>query len=514
MRDQIAHLMGIDIGTTGTKVAVYTDRGQIVRRAYRSYELQYSDDRVEIDPEIWWRAVVDCLHEILSDGLLEPSSIECLGVSSTNALIVLDGNARPLTGAIMQLDQRASGLVRTIETDLGSEMVGAVTGNRIVSGAFWGPTLLWLRLNLPEVFQSASYFFCPHSYIVFKLTNEYTIDHSRAATTMLYDIKGHEWNESMCTYFGVDKRLLPTIFKSDTIVGNVSERAGRETGLAENTQVICGCMDSLASQIGLGSSQNNVDALVIGTVGRFCVETPKYDLRFLTTNSLDLKSFFTTSPINAAGMSYRWLKSILVPQRSGDAAGMGGPTDEYEEMDKCASESPVGANGIIYHPYLTGERSPIWNPNAKGSYIGLAVRHTRNDIIRATLEGTGYALYQNMLIIENDLDHRVHTLHAGGGGSRSSLWMQIISDVLGKEISVPKEEDVETLGIAILAGEAIGRYENVGTGIAQCVRIARTFTPDKSAHWSYMQYFDLYARFYEVNKGFYDRLAKTQRALR
>ncbi len=506
----MAYLMGIDVGTAGTKVSVYTDDGRNLKRAYRSYELIYSADSVEMDPEVWWRAVGECLREIFRDDLIKPSDIECIGVSSTNALIILDAKERPLTAAIMQLDQRASGLVSKIENDLGSELVGAITGNRIVSGAFWGPTLLWLRVNLPEVFNGARYFFCPHSYIVYKLTNVYTIDHSRAATTMLYDINAHEWNETMCDYLGVEKGLLPPIVKSDKVVGTVTRKAGSETGLSEKTRVICGCMDSLAAQIGLGASKNDVDALVIGTVGRFCIETPKYDLRFMTTPSLDLRSFFTMSPINAAGMSYRWIRSILFPKDDVDSGVRDVSNDEYILMDKCASKSRVGSNGIIYHPYLLGERSPIWNPNAKGSYVGLTARHTRNDIIRATLEGTGYALFQNMLIIEKDLNHQMHVLHAGGGGSKSFIWMQILSDILGKEICVPAEEEAETLGIAILSGEAINRYENVEKGTERCVRIARKFSPDSSAHSSYMQYFGLYSQFYDISYSFYDSLARIE----
>ena len=508
----MAHLMGIDVGTTGTKVSVYNHRGENLKRAYKGYELLYSPDRVEMDPELWWRAVSESLNEIFSDGSVKASEIECLGVSSTNALIVLDSNKRPLTAAIMQLDQRAAGQVSIIEKDLGSELVGAITGNRIVAGAFWGPTLLWMRMTLPEVFHRASYFFCPHSYIVFKLTDAYTIDHSRAATTMLYDINTHEWNETMCNYFGVDRSLLPPIAQSDKVVGTVTRKAERETGLSEKTKVICGCMDSLAAQIGLGSSRDGVDALVMGTVGRFCVETPKYDLRFMTTPSQDLRSFFTMSPINAAGMSYKWIKNILFPELDVERAATRA-SDEYQVMDGCASRSPVGANGIIYHPYLSGERSPIWNPNAKGSYIGLTVRHTRNDIIRATLEGTGYALLQNMIIIEKDLDHEVGILHAGGGGSRSSIWMQILSNVLGKEVYVPVEEEAETLGIAILSGQAINLYENIASGTARCVHISRRFSPDPLAHSRYMQYFELYSQFYQISYSFFENLAKMEHGI-
>ncbi len=506
-------LMGIDVGTTGTKVCVYSETGKNLERAYRSYELRYSLDRVEIDPEIWWSAVCECIREILEDGSICASDIVSVGVSSTNALIILDNDHKLLTTGIMQLDQRASGLVRVIERDLGDDFVGEITGNRIVSGAFWGPTLLWLRINLPQTFGSARYFLCPHSYIVYKLTNEYTIDHSRAATTMLYDIRGHAWNDEMCGYFGIDKRLLPPIHMSDAIAGEVTTEAGRETGLSLKTKVICGCMDSAAAQIGLGCLKNQADALVIGTVGRFCIESVKYDLRFMTTTSLDTEKYLVMSPINAAGLSHRWLKKILFTDRVRAGTTDSDGSDEYQEMDKAALESTPGANGIIYHPYLAGERSPIWNPNAKGSYIGLTSRNTRSDIIRATLEGTGYALYQNMLIIENDLDHAVHLIHAGGGGSRSPVWMQILSDILGKEIRVPIEEDVETLGIAILSGEAVHVFKDIGAGIAQCVKIGKKFHPSSPAHSYYMRYFDLYRKFYGLNRDFYDSLAKMQQGI-
>ncbi|WP_075618860.1 xylulokinase [Paenisporosarcina indica] len=492
------YLAGIDVGTTGTKVTIYDETGNIMDSGYSEYALSKPQQYwVELNPFVWWDAVCQSFRDIFRRGTVSSCDIKAIGVSSTNALVLLNESGHPVMPAIMQLDQRASSLVDDIKRDIGEDYVLEKTKNRIASGAFWGPTILWLKLNHENDLNRVSRFMTPHSFINFKLTNSYSIDHSRASTTMLYDVDSKSWDPKLCTYFGIEKNLLPPIQKPVDIIGSVTKDAAKLTGLEVGTPVIAGCMDSLAGHIGLGSTQSTA-SLILGSVGRICFNSLETDNRFMNVTNSVQSSMFSMTPTNSTGISYKWIKELLFDESTCKQSKI------YQQMDDMASKSSIGARGLIYHPYISGERSPIWNPKATGSFFGMTTEHKKEDFIRAVLEGVGYSLAHNYKIMKEELGVEFQCLHASGGGAKSDIWLQTLSDILGVSIKVPHNSDSETLGVAILAGISIGLYADDADGINQIVSFKKLYKPNCKNHEIYQEYLNMYISIYEKNKNLYD----------
>jgi xylulokinase len=497
-------LMGIDVGTTGLKIGCYSIGGQLVDRAYREYSLSFlRPGWVEMDPETWWDACCEALHEIFSRGRVHPLDVAGIGITCTNSLVLMDNDKRVVRPAIMQLDQRAAATAEKLKQELGEESVFQRTGNRISSGAFWGPALGWLKEHEPQVLKQSRYYLVPTSFLVLKLADVYCIDHSRATSTMLYDIHRKTWDRELCHAFSIPLDDLPPIFRSSDPVGSVSSKGALATGLMEGTPIIAGAMDTIGALVGLGSGSTS-GALIMGTVGRICIETDHLDDRFMNTVNADATRKICMTPINSAGVSYKWLKNLIF-----EAEIQG--KNLYEFMDQIAEGVKPGAEGVLFLPYLSGERSPIWDPHACGSFLGLKLHHTKAHLIRAVLEGVGFALAHNYEILNRDCGIDLQILCAGGGGAASCLWMQIVSDILGKPMCIPEELEAETKGAAFLVGLGNGLIRpDDATVIQEWAKFARRIQPDPQTHAFYQQILPIYKEFYDQNKSLFSRLQQVQ----
>jgi len=485
-------LAGIDIGTTGLKVSFYTEHGLMVDRSYREYALSLPQDAyVEFDPHLWWSHVCDALQEIFSRGKVKAEKVKGIGITCTNALIIMDAEQQILRPAIMQLDQRATTQVHQLIEQLGHEWIFHKTGNRIASGAFWGPTLLWLKQHEPLTFDRIRYYLVPTSFLGFCLTGVYSIDHSRASSTMLYNIYDRRWDNELCQLFSIQPKFLPSIYSSSEVIGFVHAEAAMRTGLQPGTPVIAGAMDTIGAWVGLGVEPGS-GALIMGTVGRICVENEHLDLRFMNTVQDAASPTISMTPVNSAGISMKWLKRVLFSDHPVNGI--------YEVMDRMAEPIQRGAEGLMYVPYLTGERSPIWDPQANGSFLGLQLKHQKAHFIRAVLEGVGFALAHNDGILKEECGINPSYLYAGGGGARSRLWMQIISDILGKRLLIPGELETETKGAAMLAGVGVGLFSDLASLRKKWVRMEMQIIPEPDAHSFYLKALPIFKEYYINNK--------------
>jgi xylulokinase len=486
-------LVGIDVGTTGLKVAFYTTDGQLVDRAYREYSLSFPQHGwVEIDPEVWWEQLCDCMKEIKARGKADPAQVAGIGITCTNSLVLLGADTNPLMPAIMQLDQRSVSQAEAIKNEYGEQWVFGKTGNRVSSGAFWGPALQWVRENQPALYKQARFLLVPTGYLVLRLTGVYSIDHSRATTTMLYNIHENSWDSELCAMFGLTADMLPPIYKSHEVAGVVNEQGESAAGFLAGTPVIAGAMDTVGALAGMGVGKEN-GALIMGSVGRLCIESDQLDIRFMNTVNCDALRKLIMTPVNCAGVSYKWAKNIFFcdyPDQS----------NIYETMNQVAEAAAPGADGLIYMPYLTGERSPIWDPNATGSFIGMTMNHGRQHFLRAVLEGVGFALAHNYQILVNELHIDPPFLIAGGGGAHSRLWMQIISDMLGKPICIPHALETETLGAAMLTGVGVGLFSGLSEVKGSWVSVSEQVTPSMDVNAVYQPLLEKFKRIYETNK--------------
>ncbi|GAB7056169.1 xylulokinase [Paenibacillus sp. YK5] len=482
-------LVGIDVGTTGLKVALYTLNGQLVARAYREYSLSFPQNGwAEIDPEIWWEQLGDCMKEIRSQNGVDLKAVAGIGITCSNSLVLLNADQQAVLPAIMQLDQRAVRQAEAMKSEYGQEWVFQKTGNRVSSGAFWGPSLQWVRENRPSLYRQAQFFLVPTGFLVLRLTGVYSIDHSRATTTMLYNIHEKNWDAELCHVFGLSPEALPPIYPSHEMVGTIHKEGERATGLPAGTPVIAGAMDTVGALAGMGTGPDT-GALIMGSVGRLCIESNELDIRFMNTVNYDASSSLIMTPVNSAGVSYKWAKQLFFSEDQG-------PGNIYKKMDRMTQAIAPGAEGLIYMPYLAGERSPIWDPHATGSFMGFTMKHGKGHFLRAVLEGVGLALAQNHEILKAELNIDPPFLMAGGGGAGSQVWMQIISDMLGKPLYIPEKLETETMGAAMLTGVGVGLFSDLSQVNKDWVRVSETVMPRMDVN---AQYRELLSRFKTIS---------------
>jgi xylulokinase len=474
-----AALLGIDIGTTGCKTAAYTLDGFAIAQSYYEYRLRHPKRGwAEEDPQEWWQAVAQTTRNVAAGTEKKGYEIIAVGVSCTNALVCVDSDGNPLLPAIMQLDQRSAPQAAWIRENLGAEHVLAITGNRIAAGSFSAPIIRWIRENAPEVYRRIYKFLVPAGFIVQRLTGEFTIDYSRASATMLFDIRKRQWSTAMCEALAVDREKLPELFSSSAVVGKITPLASGCTGLKPGVPVVAGCVDTVSAAIGAGAIEENQTFGVLGTVGRICVVTSgsRFDPRMMNFCHGAPERWLTNAAINAAGASLRWFRDTFFQVEAATAVQNG--ISPFDLLTKEAETAQPGAGGLVYLPYLSGERSPLWTANARGVIYGLTLSHTRADIIRGLLEGVGYAIRQNLMIIRQEYKVSFERITLAGGGAKSKLWRQILADIIRADVQIPEVLETEALGSALLAGTGCGAYPNLAGAIQRAVRIDDTVSFD------------------------------------
>ncbi|MEA4994195.1 MAG: FGGY family carbohydrate kinase [Oscillibacter sp.] len=476
-------LAGIDVGSTGLKVSLFLETGERLHYAYREYSLEYQgEDQVVIDPALWWDSLCSCIQEL--SACCDLRQLRGLGISHANAMVLSDSEARPLFKAIMQLDKRGQSMTAVIADEFGNDDVFSITGNNNAAGFVWGPTLKWLSIFEPEKYRQIRYLFNPSSYLVMRLSGIYCMDHTRAATTMLYDIHQGQWSSRLCQFFGLSEECLPPLHRSSDVVGYTTGAGGLPSGIP----VVAGAMDTMAAVVGLGSGQTE-NALIMGSVGRFVLASSQLDRRFLNTVLPDRSSFISMTPVNHGGIAVRWARNLLFSNRSpGESC--------YDRLDELAAAKAPGAGGLMFFPYLTGASCPRWDNGIRGAYLNVKAFHDTGDFARATMEGVGYTLAEGLNILQNEVGIRAGRIYCGGGGARSRVWTQILSDIFGVELIIPEYLETETIGCAILAG--------IGAGILSpqdliswnhAVRVVR---PNQDNHQFYQSLLEKFTRSHQL----------------
>lgn len=467
-------LAGIDVGSTGLKVALFSEQGQRLHYAYREYSLSFlGGGQVVIDPNCWWECLCSCLKEL--SGQCDLRQVAGIAVSHANAIILADAQMQPISPAIMQLDKRGAAMVPVIERDIGSDEIFRITGNNNTDGFVWGPTLKWLAVNQPEDYKRVRYLFNPSSYLLMRLTGVYCMDHTRAATTMLYNPYKGEWDPDLCRYFGLTMEQMPPLHKSSDIVGTTL--ADPATGLPAGIPVAAGAMDTMAAMVGLGSGRQE-NALIMGSVGRFVLAPRHLDRRFLNTVMPDRSASASMTPVNNAGIAVRWARDILFSNRpQGESC--------YDKLDHAAAAVSPGADGLLFMPYLTGASCPLWDSSVRGAFLHMEAYHKAGHLARAVLEGVGYTLADSFRILHDEVGISDSPIYCGGGGSRSRVWMEILCNIFGQELIIPENLETETIGCAILAGMGTGVLSK--NDLATWNRAVRKITPDPKVHRFYTE---------------------------
>ncbi|RJQ52447.1 MAG: hypothetical protein C4530_19045 [Desulfobacteraceae bacterium] len=507
MKKHAPLLLGIDIGGTGSKAGVFTLDGKRIGEGYGEYRMISTvPGQAEHDAEAWWQATVKAVRDAVRD--VSAESILAVGIGCTNGLIAVDKAARPLRPAIMLWDQRALPEVEKIRNRLDARDVFEVCGNPVAPGAYSLPTILWLKDHEPDTFRAAHRLMVPGGYLAARLTGEFTIDYSRACTTLLFDIRRKRWHTPFFDALELDPEKLPRPEASDTVIGAVTAEAAELTGLKKGTPVIAGCMDTIGASLGSGIIEHGECFVIMGTAARVSgpLGKPIFDHRFMNCTHVIPERWQYIGAINGVGSSLRWIRDTFcqMEQKVAEFSGQ----DVYDLITAQAVQAPPGSKGLLFLPYISGERTPIWNPYARGVFFGVTLGHNRNDFLRSALEGASFAIRHVVEILETDLGLNISEIKIGGAAAKSAVWNQIISDILGKTVISLTQSHTEVLGAAVLAGVAIGAYSDYPAALKRTVVTGREFQPEQRAHDAYDRLFPMYIRLYQEVQHHFEELAR------
>ena len=470
-------LLGVDIGTSGTKAVLFTPDGRAAAEASRGYPMaQPRPGWAEQDPALWWDAVCACLRELTDRPDIDPREIVSLGLSGQmHGLVLLDADSRPTAPAILWCDTRVVAECAEIERIVGVERLVAITGNRALTN-FTAPKYLWMRRHHPDAVARARCILVPKDYIRLCLTGQYAAEPSDACGTLLYDTGGFVWSDELCRALDIDRALLPPLVSSSAVAGYLTPEAAAATGLPAGLPVVGGAGDNAAAAVGVGAVTHGRAFTTIGTSGNVYAHTNEYRAdpagRFHTFCSAVDGEWVYLGAIQAAGLALRWFRESFCGTLDAEAAAAG--LDPYTLLDREAAALPPGSDGLFFLPYLMGERTPHLDPAARGCFIGLRPTHGRAAMARAVMEGVTFAL-ADCLALFDEMGVRVDDMAACGGGGRSPLWRQMLADTFNCSIAEPASREGAALGAALLGGVGVGLYPSIPAACdAACTTVSRT----------------------------------------
>lgn len=498
-RDSGPFILAVDLGTTAAKAGVYTLDGQELGTATAEYPTTYPHPTwAEQDPRHWWEAAIATIRGSIEQAQVRPEAVKVVSISGqAPSCVAVDGQGNPLRPAILWIDRRATEEVNWIAEHIGADTVHRISGNYI-DGYFGGPKWLWFRNKEPELFKRTWKILQAHSYVIFKLSGAVVTDFSHAGLcSPCFDLRRKEWSQEMCEALGIPISMLPELAPSHQVIGKVHAEGARASGLAAGTPLVTGGGDFACATLGCGVIEVGQAAQMLGTAGNLLVpmgKTLEPDPRLLNTIHVT-GDYLTLGSVYAGGV-IRWFRDQLGEPEVAEGKKLN--KSAYRLLDEKAAKIPPGAEGLIFLPYLMGERTPIWDPYARGVYMGLTPYHTRAHMYRAALEGVAFAFRHMVEIIEQQ-GVRIEEVIAVNGGAKSALWRQIFADVLGARIHYYAGGLATLLGDVVLAGVGAGYFSSFDV-VKQWQEIVETQEPNPLVGDLYARYYALYRRVYQQLK--------------
>jgi len=485
------YILAIDIGTSACKVAVFDRLGNVLAAETRSYPVYYSfPGYAEQKPGEWWASACEAIRDIFSSGKIAPSDIKTVGVDGQSwSCIIVDKHGQVLFDNPIWMDTRAEGICAEVKQRVDKAAMFEICGNPF-EPMYTTPKILWFKRNFPEIFKSAYKVLQSNSYIVYKLTGELSLDSSQGYGLHCFDMHKGKWDSALVETLGIPMGLLPDISEPWDIVGHITQDAARATGLLAGTPVVAGGLDAACSTLGGGVCEPGQTQEQGGQAGgmSICLDRCITHKKLIMGRHVVPNRWILQGGTVGGGGALKWLREVMLPGIS------------FSEMSELATQSRPGSNGLIFLPYMSGERSPIWDKSAKGVFFGLDYAKSRCDIIRAVMEGVAFSLLHNIKTAE-EAGAYAGSMHSVGGSANSSVWMQIKSDVTGKPMRVPSSDTATTLGAAMLAGIGVGIYESCQDAIACTAQMKASYEPNMQNHEIYRRYYDVYLELYENLKG-------------
>jgi len=503
----IKYLLAHDLGTSGNKATLYTTDGVLVKSIVYSYDTSYFNNNwAEQDSNDWWKAVCSTTREILEG--IDRTAVAAVSFSGQMmGCLCVDREGRPLRKSIIWADQRSVREMNDIRDRIGDQRFYRITGHRI-SVSYTLQKLLWIKNNEPEVYENTYKVLNSKDYILYKLTGRFVTDYSDGTGTNMVDLNTLKWSDEIISTMGIDGDKLPELRESTYVVGGVTAEAAGETGLAEGTPVVCGGGDGVCAAVGAGCVKEGIAYNVVGSSSwiSLATEKPIYDERMRTFNWAHIVPGYVApcGTMQAAGVSYNWLKNQICTSEAAEAKERG--ISPYEIINQEIEKSPAGAKGLLFLPYLLGERSPRWNPNARGAFIGLTIEHKREDILRSVLEGITLNLNVILDVFKQHSD--IKEIIAIGGGARGKVWRQIMADVYGVRILKPNHlEEATSMGAAVTGGVGAGIFKDFNV-IDRFIKIEDIQEPMEKNSKKYRQLMPIFEDSYSSLVNVYERLAE------
>ena len=495
------YLLGLDSSTTATKALIIDEKGDVlgVSSSEYTYDTPYPL-WTEQHPDLWWQGTVNSINVLLHDLRIDPKEIVGIGVTGQmHGLVLLDKQGEVLRPALLWNDQRTGDQCHTVRSLVGKKKLIAITGNDALTG-FTAPKIVWVQEEEPDLYAKAAHIVLPKDYVRYKLTGELATDKAGAAGTLLFDLAQRDWSTNVLEALNINRSLLPQTFEGTAITGTITTEAAKATGLPAGIPVVGGGGDQAAQAVGVGAVHEGIVALTLGTSGVIFASS--------NTPAIEpdgrLHAFCHAVPdrwhmmgvmLSAAG-SFRWYRDTTAPDIP------------FAELSSEAADVSPGSDGLIFLPYLTGERTPHPDPYARGAFVGLTVRHERKHLTRAVLEGVGFGLRDSFTLIEGSGLPKAEQVLISGGGAKSPAWRQILADILHAELSTVNTAEGAAFGAALLAGVGTGMWPDIDSAHKEVIRVTGITTPNPEAAEQYDLFYKLYRELYPALKPANDAISQ------
>ena len=505
----MAYLLGIDVGTTGTKTLLIDEDGGVIASATIEYPMYTPRPQwAEQDPEDWWQATITSVRRVLRSAKISADDIAGIGLTGQmHGMVMLDAQGKVLRPCIMWNDQRTAEQCEWIMSTIGHERFLELTLNPALAG-FTAPKIIWAREHEPEVYAQAAKVLLPKDYVRYRLTGVYATEVSDASGTVLLDVSRRAWSETVLEELDIPREWLPQVYESTEITGKITAEVAELTGLRAGTPVVGGAGDQAASAVGTGIVAPGLVSVTLGTSGVVFAytDTPSRDPegRLHTFCHAVPEKWHVMGVTLSAGGSLRWFRDTLGLAEKNVAYLSG--VDPYDILIAEAANAPAGCEGLLFLPYLTGERTPHADANARGSFVGLTLRHDKRYMARAVLEGVAYSLRDSIELLR-DLAIPIQQVRAVGGGARSSMWRQMWADVFGTELVTINVTDSTAYGACLLAGVGADVYPSVPAACEATIRIVDQTEPNAADEAVYNEYYPVYRSLYRALKPAFDAVA-------
>ena len=493
-------LLGIDFGTGGCKVTAIRLDGAFAGEASEEYPTEHAHPGwSEQDPADWYTAMCCALKKLQQNGIDLKRVLSISFDGSTHNAVLLDSQMKPLRKTIMWTDQRSVEECRFLRGNYGEKIFQIAYQQATPTWTL--PQLFWLQKHEPEVLKKTEKILFVKDYVRYLVTGIAVTDYIEAQGTLFFDMQRMTWSEELAALAGLRKEQLPELIKPVDPAGVVTKKAAAETGLPEGTPVICGTSDSAVEDYGAGAIEPGDCIVKLATAGNVNVMTAKPHpfATTLTYSHVIEGMWYTVSATNAAALCQRWMRDTLCQNEIKEAQSLG--TKAFALMDKMAEQSNPGANGVMFHPYLQGERSPYWDPNLRASFTGVSISSTKGDFIRALFEGVAYSLRDCYGTIE-EMGLPVKRIFLIGGGARGKLWSEIICNVFGVPVQIPVPGDA-SFGSALLAGTGAGVFSDCRDAVRKCLHVDREIQPEPALTEFYREEFKTYRAIHDALEPVY-----------